>query len=172
MIVSHHLTSDGPLFHSSIIYRSLVGSLQYLTITRPDITHAVNSVSQFMHAPRESHFQAVKRILIYVKGTLHFGLNISSSSHLNISAFSDADWVGCLETSRSTSGNAIFMGDNLISWTSKKQTTVSRSSVESEYRAWHSLQLRLNGCQTFFMIYVFNNQHNRLYFVTTLVLSS
>ena len=135
MIVSHHLTSDGPLFHSPTIYRSLVGSLQYLTITRPDITHAVNSVSQFMHAPRESHFQAVKRILRYVKGTLHFGLSISSSSHLNISAFSDADWAGCPETSRSTSGYAIFMGDNLISWTSKKQTTVSRSSAESEYRA-------------------------------------
>ena len=135
MIVSHHLTSDGPLFHSPTIYRSLVGSLQYLTITRPDITYAVNSVSQFMHAPRESHFQAVKRILRYVKGTLHFGLSISSSSHLNISAFSDADWAGCPETSRSTSGYAIFMGDNLISWTSKKQTTVSRSSAESEYRA-------------------------------------
>ena len=66
MVVSHHLTFDGPLFHSPTIYRSLVGSLQYLTITRPDITHEVNSISQFMHAPRESHFQAIKRILRYV----------------------------------------------------------------------------------------------------------
>ncbi|KAF5471700.1 hypothetical protein F2P56_008473 [Juglans regia] len=135
MIVSNHLTTDGPLFHSPTTYRSLVGALQYLTITRPDITHAVNSVSQFMHSPREQHFQAVKRILRYVKGTLHFELNISPSSNLNISAFSDADWAGCPETSRSTSGYAIFLGNNLISWTSKKQSTVSRSSVESEYRA-------------------------------------
>ncbi|KAF5476382.1 hypothetical protein F2P56_008105 [Juglans regia] len=125
MIVSNHLTTDGPLFHSPTTYQSLVGALQYLTITRPDITHAVNSVSQFMHSPREQHFQAVKRILRYVKGTLHFGLNISPSSNLNISAFSDADWAGCPETSRSTSGYVIFLGNNLISWTSKKQSTVS-----------------------------------------------
>ena len=67
MIVSQHLTTDGNLFHSPTTYRSLVGALQYLTIIRPDITHAVNSISQFMHAPNEHHFQAVKRILRYVK---------------------------------------------------------------------------------------------------------
>ena len=94
MIISHHLTIDGYLFHSPTTYRSLVGVLQYLTITRLDVTHAVNLVSQFMHSPREQHFQAVKIILRYVKGTLHFGLNISSSCNINISAFSDADWAG------------------------------------------------------------------------------
>jgi len=88
-----------------------------------------------MHAPSEHHFQAVKRILRYVKETLHFGLKITPSTTFNISAFSDANWASCLDTSRSTSGYAIFLGDNLVSWTSKKQSTVSRSSAESEYRA-------------------------------------
>jgi hypothetical protein len=68
-----------------------------------------------MHAPSEHHFQAVKRILRYIKGTLHFGLKITPSTTFNISAFSDADWAGCPDTSRSTSEYAIFLGDNLVS---------------------------------------------------------
>jgi len=74
-------------------------------------------------------------ILRYVKGTLHFGLRITPSTNFNISAFSDADWAGCPDTSQSISGYAIFFGDNLVSWTSKKQSTISRSSAESEYEA-------------------------------------
>ncbi|KAL9388098.1 hypothetical protein Peur_021222 [Populus x canadensis] len=88
-----------------------------------------------MHAPSDHHFQAVKRILRYIKGTLHFGLRITPSTTFTISAFSDDDWAGCPDTSQSTSGYAIFLGDNLVSWTSKKQSTVSRSSAEFEYRA-------------------------------------
>ncbi|KAF5462652.1 hypothetical protein F2P56_018640 [Juglans regia] len=100
MVVSTHLTAAGSKFNSPTTYRSLVGALQYLTITRPDLTHAVNSVSQFMHSPRDQHFQAVKRNLRYLKGTLHFGLHIRSSKSLSISAYSDADWAGCPDTSR------------------------------------------------------------------------
>ncbi|KAL6338590.1 hypothetical protein AAG906_021305 [Vitis piasezkii] len=79
MIVSHHLTSDGPTFSDPTLYRSLVGALQYLIITHPDIAHVVNSVSRFLHGPIMDHFLAVKRILHYVKGTLHFGLTFRLS---------------------------------------------------------------------------------------------
>uniref|UniRef100_A0A2N9I5H9 Integrase catalytic domain-containing protein n=1 Tax=Fagus sylvatica TaxID=28930 RepID=A0A2N9I5H9_FAGSY len=108
----------------------------YLTITRPDIAHAVNSVSQFLHAPTADHFLAVKRILRYVKGTLHFGLTFRpSAAPGTLVAYSDADWAGCPDTRRSTSGYSIYLGDNLVSWSAKKQPTVSCSSCEFEYRA-------------------------------------
>ncbi|KAF5463871.1 hypothetical protein F2P56_013999 [Juglans regia] len=79
-------------------YRSLVGALQYLTLTRPDISSSVNYVSQFMHAPTQDHFTMVRRILRYVKGTAHHGLHIQNSSTLDLYAFSDADWAGCPQT--------------------------------------------------------------------------
>eukprot|EP00261_Vitis_vinifera_P039153 XP_019080396.1 PREDICTED: uncharacterized protein LOC109123854 [Vitis vinifera] len=107
-----------------------------LTITRPDIAHAVNFVSQFLHAPTADHFLAVKRILRYVKGTLHFGLTFRpSAAPVALVAYSDADWAGCPDTRRSTSGYSIYLGDNLVSWSAKKQPTVSCSSCESEYHA-------------------------------------
>eukprot|EP00253_Pinus_taeda_P016610 PITA_16610 len=135
IIVSQHLSVDGPFFSDPTLYRSLVGALQYLTITRPDIAHAINSVSQFLHAPTEDHFIAVKRILRYVKGTLHFGLSFRPSATPDaLVAYSDADWAGCPNTRRSTSGYSIYLGDNLVSWSAKKQPTVSRSSCESKYR--------------------------------------
>ncbi|RVW32689.1 Retrovirus-related Pol polyprotein from transposon RE1 [Vitis vinifera] len=110
MVVSKHLSSDGPLFSNPTLYRSLVGALQYFTITRPDIAHTVNSISQFLHSPTEGHFLAVKGILRYVK-----------------------DWAGCPNTRRSISGYSIYLGDNLVSWSAKKQPTISCSSCESEY---------------------------------------
>jgi hypothetical protein len=92
MVVSQHLSSDGPLFSDPTLYRSLVGALQYLTITRPDIAYAVNSVSQFPHSPTEDHFLAVKRILRYVKGTLHFGHTFHPSDAPGaLIAYSDVD---------------------------------------------------------------------------------
>ena len=112
-------------------YRSVVGGLQYLTLTRPDISFAVNKVCQFLSQPAEVHWEAVKRILRYVKGTLQVGLQICKSSSSGISIFTDADWAGCVDDRRSTSGFAIFVGPNLISWSSKNQPTVSRSSTEA-----------------------------------------
>ncbi|XP_058070005.1 uncharacterized mitochondrial protein AtMg00810-like [Magnolia sinica] len=135
MIVSQHLSSDGGPFSDPTLYCSLVGALQYLTITRPDLAQSVNSISRFLHAPTEEHFQAVKRILCYVKGTLHFGLTFFASPSTGLLAYSDADWAGCPNTRRSTSGYSIYLGDNLVSWSAKKQPTVSRSSCKSEYRA-------------------------------------
>jgi histone deacetylase 1/2 len=116
-------------------YRSLVGALQYLTLTRPDISFAVNKVCQFLHAPTTLHWTAVKRILRYVKGTLSMGLHLRKSTSTMVSAFSDADWAGCVDDRRSTGGFAVFFGPNLVSWSARKQPTVSRSSTEAEYKA-------------------------------------
>lgn len=135
MVVSQQLSSEGSPFPDATLYRSLVGALQYLTITRPDLAHFVNSVNQFLHAPIDDHFQVVKWILRYVKGTLHFGLTFTLSSSKALVAYSNAHWAWCPDTRHSTSGYSIYLGDNLVSWSAKKQPTISRSSCESEYRA-------------------------------------
>jgi histone deacetylase 1/2 len=116
-------------------YRSVVGALQYLTLTRPDISFAVNKVCQFLHAPTTVHWSAVKRILRYVQGTTSLGLKLVKSNSMMVSAFSDADWAGCIDDRRSTEGFAVYLGDNLVSWTAKKQATMSRSSTEAEYKS-------------------------------------
>ncbi|KAK1647157.1 hypothetical protein QYE76_064962 [Lolium multiflorum] len=138
MSTSELLTSvDGSLLSSedATEYRSVVGGLQYLTLTRPDISYAVNRVCQYLHAPRDPHWTAVKRILRYVRHTASFGLRLCSSSSGLLSAFSDADWAGNPDDRRSTGGYAVFFGPNLIAWSARKQATVSRSSTEAEYKA-------------------------------------
>jgi len=116
-------------------YRSIAGALQYLTFTRPDISYAVQQICLFMHDPREPHLVAMKRILRYIQGTLELGFHLHRTSPVDLTVYSDADWAGCPETRRSTSGYGVFLGDNLVSWSSKRQATVSRSSAEAEYRA-------------------------------------
>jgi histone deacetylase 1/2 len=116
-------------------FRSMVGALKYLTLTRPYICFAVNKVCQFLHAPTTTHWTAVKRILRYLKGSWNTGLKIGKSQSMLVSAFSDADWAGCVDDRRSTGGFAVFLGRNLISWSARKQATVSRSSTEAEYKA-------------------------------------
>jgi len=128
---------DGDLLSpdDATLYRSIVGGLQYLTVTRPDLSYVVNRVCQYLHAPRDSHWSAVKRILRYIRFTLSTGLSFGSASTDLLSAFSDADWAGNVDDRRSTGGYAIFFGGNLIAWSARKQNTVSRSSTESEYKA-------------------------------------
>ncbi|GJS26660.1 ribonuclease H-like domain-containing protein [Tanacetum coccineum] len=110
------------------------GSLQYLTFTRPNISYAVQRVCLFMHDPRKPHFSALKRIMRYVRGTLDYGLQLFSFSTLDLVAYSDADWAGFLTTRRLTSGYCVFLGNNLPSYSSKRQPTLSHSSAEVEYR--------------------------------------
>uniref|UniRef100_A0A2N9HZ71 CCHC-type domain-containing protein n=2 Tax=Fagus sylvatica TaxID=28930 RepID=A0A2N9HZ71_FAGSY len=126
---------DGTPLSDATLYRQLVGSLVYLTVTRPDIAHAVHLVSQFLSAPHSTHYAAVLHILRYIKGTMFHGLHFSAHSTLDLCAYSDADWAGDPTDRRSTTGFCFFLGDSLISWRSKKQHIVSRSSTEAEYRA-------------------------------------
>jgi histone deacetylase 1/2 len=116
-------------------FRSIVGALQYLTLTRPDLAFSVNKICQYLHAPTTEHWTAVKRILRYVKSTIKLGITFTSSTSTFLSAFSDADWAGDIDDRRSTGGFAIFVGPNLVSWSARKQATVSRSSTEAEYKA-------------------------------------
>ncbi|XP_058080749.1 uncharacterized mitochondrial protein AtMg00810-like [Magnolia sinica] len=135
-VVSQHLSAEGKLFSDPTMFRSLAGALQYLTITRPDLSFSVNFICQFMYAPTEDHSRALKHILRYVKGTPHHGLQLHKQSTRDFLTYSDANWAGCPDTRRSTTGYAIFFGANLVSWSSKKQSIISHSSAEAEY---HSL---------------------------------
>ncbi|XP_030510465.1 uncharacterized mitochondrial protein AtMg00810-like [Cannabis sativa] len=129
------------------LYRSVVGALQYLTITRPELSFSVNKVCQFMQKPLSTHWTAVKRILRYVSGTIDHGLYLQKSETLDLVAYCDADWASDPDDRRSTTGFAIFFGTNLIAWKSKKQQTISRSSTEAEYRSAPSVTAELTWLQ-------------------------
>ena len=116
-------------------FRSIVGALQYLTLTQPDLSFPVNKVCQFLHAPTTCHWSAVKRILRYLQYTAGTGLKIEMCKSMMVSAFSDADWAGIFYDRRSTSGFTVFIESNLVSWSARKQATVARSSTEAEYKA-------------------------------------
>ncbi|CAL8090944.1 unnamed protein product [Prunus armeniaca] len=125
---------DGDLLADASCYQRLVGRLIYLTITRPHISHAVSLVSQFMHSPQSTHLQAVKRILHYLKGSIGCGILMRKNGNNQIIGYSNVDWVGCQIDRKSNTGYCTFVGGNLVTWKSKKQSVVARSSAEAEYR--------------------------------------
>ncbi|GJV62744.1 retrovirus-related pol polyprotein from transposon TNT 1-94, partial [Tanacetum coccineum] len=121
------------------LYRGMIGSLMYLTSSRPDLIYAVCLCARYQAKPTEKHLNAVKRIFRYLKGTINMGLWYSKDTDMSLTAYSDADHAGCQDTRRSTSGSAQFLGDKLVSWSSKKQKSTAISSTEAEYIA-------LSGC--------------------------
>ena len=114
-------------------YQSLVGKLIYLSHNRLDIVYAVCVVSQFMHDPRKPHMDAVERILRYLKTASSKGLLFTKHNHLKVEGYTNADWVGSVDNRRFTLGYFTFVGGNLVTWRSKKQPMVAKSSVEAEY---------------------------------------
>ncbi|XP_019056176.1 PREDICTED: uncharacterized protein LOC109115946 [Nelumbo nucifera] len=116
---------DGDVLLDKGVYQRLVGRLLNLCLTRPDISYFVSVVSQYMHKPRSSHMQAVKRILAYLKGCPRKGILYSNHGHLKVEAYSNADWAGSIDDRRSTSGYCTLVGGNIVSWRSKKQSVVA-----------------------------------------------
>ncbi|KAL5574323.1 hypothetical protein UlMin_023920 [Ulmus minor] len=134
MVNSLKLTStDGNPIPNVTKYRRIVGALQYITITRPEIAYSVNRVCQFMQHPLDQHWKAVKRLLRYLKGTIDEGILLTNSNTLALTRYCDADWGNDLDSRSFTTGYCIFLGNNIVSWSSKKQSVVSRSSTEAEY---------------------------------------
>ncbi|XP_016192660.1 uncharacterized protein LOC107633561 [Arachis ipaensis] len=132
-----------PLLFDPFVYRCLVGRLIYLTTTRPNIMYATQQLSQFMASPTESHLQAAKHVLRYLKTSPGKGLFFPRESEIQLLGFSDSDWAGCPDTRRSLTGDCFFLGSSLVSWKTKKQTTVTLSSTEAEYRVLANITCEL-----------------------------
>ncbi|KAK6146445.1 hypothetical protein DH2020_020314 [Rehmannia glutinosa] len=115
------------------LYRSTIGALQYLNMTRRDISFVVNKLSQFLHAPTENHWKICKRVLRYLKGTISASILFQPISRMSLECYSDSDYAGNIDDRKSTSGSCQFLGDCLVSWFSKKQNCVSLSTAEAEY---------------------------------------
>ncbi|KAL0381400.1 UNVERIFIED_CONTAM: Retrovirus-related Pol polyprotein from transposon RE2 [Sesamum angustifolium] len=135
--------SSGSRLASPERYRRLVGRLLYLGFSCPDISFAVQQLSQFIQHPRQPHWDAALHLVRYLKGTHTLGLFFASTSSFKLTAYSDSDWASCFDTRGSVSGYCVSLGDSLVSWKSKKQATVSHSSAEAEYRSMGSAACEL-----------------------------
>ncbi|KAL0301339.1 UNVERIFIED_CONTAM: Retrovirus-related Pol polyprotein from transposon RE2 [Sesamum radiatum] len=126
---------DGSQKVDGSIYRSLIGSLLYLTATRPDIMFATSLLSRFMQSSSQVHYAAAKRILRYLRGTKDFGIWYKSTNDAKLVGYTDSDWAGSVDDMKSTSGYTFSLGSGIFTWASKKQATVAQSSAEAEYIA-------------------------------------
>ena len=136
-------TSGNPPFEDPRFYRSVVGSLQYIIFTRLELAYCVNQVYQFMQNSLQEHWKVVKWILHYLSGTSHFGVHIQKLNDLRLTGSSDFDWRSDPDDWKLTRRYCVYVGQNMISWSSKKQHVVSRSSTEAEYRSLASLVTEL-----------------------------
>jgi len=125
----------GELLLDPEAYGRIIGRLLYLTITRPDISLAVQHLSQFLQHPHVPHYEAALHVLRYLKGTPNKGLYYSKDNNLQLEAYCDTDWGDCRMTAGSLSGYCVFLGSSLVSWKTKKQKTMAKSSAEAEYRS-------------------------------------
>ncbi|XP_031250370.1 secreted RxLR effector protein 161-like [Pistacia vera] len=141
---------DNPLFDQPTAYRSLIAALQYLTMTRPDLSFAMNKLSQFLKAPIVNHWHACKHVLHYIQGTLHHGLTFRQGSTLQLKGYVDVDWASSLSHRKSTSSYCIFLGSNLGQWSSKKHQVVALSSTKAEYRALPQASIEIIWLQNLF----------------------
>ncbi|XP_031285932.1 uncharacterized protein LOC116144631 [Pistacia vera] len=126
---------DSELFKDPSLYRSTIGALQYLILTSPAISFTVNKLSQYLQAPTELQWQACKNVLRYLKGTQSHGLQFRPTVSLHLECYADVDWGSNLDDMRSTSGYCVYLGPNLIQWSSRKRRVGALSSTEAEYRA-------------------------------------
>ncbi|GJU19192.1 retrovirus-related pol polyprotein from transposon TNT 1-94 [Tanacetum coccineum] len=137
-------------------YCSKTGSLMYLTFSRPDIVQAVCYCARYQARPTEKHLKEVKRIFRYLRGTINMGLWYLKGSGFELTAFSDADHAGCVDTHKNTSAGIQFLGDKLVSWMSKKQDCTAMSSVEAEYVALSASCAQVMWMRTQLQDYGFN----------------
>ena len=129
------LNDEGEVYSDPSHYRCLIGKLNFLTHTRPDLSFSVQTLSQFLQQPRLPHVQALTHVLRYLNHTSGQGILLQAAPQLTLHAYSDSDWASCPNTRRSIAGYVMLLGQSPISWKSKKQSTVSRSSSQAEYRA-------------------------------------
>ncbi|KAL0457920.1 UNVERIFIED_CONTAM: Retrovirus-related Pol polyprotein from transposon RE1 [Sesamum latifolium] len=142
-------TDSGGTLPSPSKYRRLIGRLLYLGFTRPDICHTAQQLSQFVQHPCKEHWDAAMHLVRYLKNSPSTGLYFPSNNDLKLKAFCDADWAACQITRRSLTGYCIFLRSSLVSWKTKKQTTVSRSSAETEYRS-----MATTICEITWVVYI------------------
>jgi len=141
---THKLVPDqGDLLSNPAVYRRIVGKLNFLTHTRPDLAFAVQHLSQFMQQPRQPHYHAVQHVLRYLQGQPDLGILLNNTATYTLEAYCDSDWAACSHSRKSVSGYVVFFGNSLISWKSKKQGVVSLSSAEAEYRSLRRLVAEL-----------------------------
>lgn len=160
--MSAKFDDSGPLLRTQS-YHSLIGALHYLTFTGPDIVHTVQQICLYMHDPREPHLAALECILRYIRGTTDYGLQLDTSLSRDLIAYSDVDWADSPVTRRSTSDYCVFLGHNLLYWSSKCQGTISRSSSRPNITSL----CRPLGCETFTVSFIFHRIGQLLCTVTT-----
>ncbi|KAJ0536438.1 putative RNA-directed DNA polymerase [Helianthus annuus] len=134
-VITNKVDKDKSFLENISGFQKLIGKLIYLSLTRPDISYVVQFLSQYMHKPCQSHLDIALRLLRYLKQSPGKGVMFRKTGNFDISGFVDSDWAKCLSTRKSVTGFGIFLGNTLVSWKSKKQGFVSRSTAEAEYRA-------------------------------------
>ncbi len=122
------------LVEDTTMYKRIVGSLIYMTITRQDLSYAVGVVSQFMQTPQKPHLDALRHILRYIKHTLQCGIFYEAKTQLQVHGYTNVDWVGNVSNKRLIGGFMFSFGSGVVSWSSKKQPTVALSSTEAKYK--------------------------------------